>query len=130
MADVHVEFDESSFVEIQGRTSLTLREVAELVEKDARLGCPVLTGDLLESIESERVTDTHWRVYCGGPDADYWASVEFGSDPHPIDSHGSWPLRNRETGQIFGRHVDHPGTPEQPFMRPALYRIRRLPDVG
>lgn len=130
MANVHLDFDESSIGEIQGRTNLTLREVAELVEKDAKLGCPVLTGDLQGTIGSERVTDELWRVYVGGEDADYWATVEYGSDPHPIDSHGPWPLRNHETGQVFGPHVDHPGTPEQPFMRPALYRIRRLPDMG
>lgn len=129
MANVHVDFDESSLGEIRGRTTLTVMEVAELVAKDARLGVAVLTGDLQETIEAEKFGDGA-RVYCGGEDADYWATVEFGSDPHPIDSTGPWSLHNAETGQYFGRHVDHPGTPEQPFMRPALYRIRRLPDRG
>jgi hypothetical protein len=52
--------------------------------------------------------------------------VEYGSRPHIIRSHGNYPLRNRETGDVFGRIVHHPGTPAQPFLRPALYQRRRL----
>ena len=46
--------------------------------------------------------------------------LEFGTDPHPIESHGDYPLRNRRTGQVFGRRVNHPGTQAQPHLRPAL----------
>lgn len=42
--------------------------------------------------------------------ADHAAFVRDGTPSHPITSHGAWPLRNRETGQIFGRQVQHPGT--------------------
>lgn len=46
--------------------------------------------------------------------------LEFGTDAHEIHSHGDYPLRNRQTGQVFGRSVQHPGTSPQPHMRPAL----------
>jgi hypothetical protein len=44
-----------------------------------------------------------------GPTADYGKYVNDGTPPHLIESHGPWPLRNRETGQVFGRVVHHPG---------------------
>jgi hypothetical protein len=47
--------------------------------------------------------------------------VEVGTVPHVIESHGDYPLRNRSTGQVFGRKVNHPGTEAQPHLRPALY---------
>lgn len=47
--------------------------------------------------------------------------VEVGTRPHVIESHGDYPLRNRETGQVFGKRVNHPGTDPQPHLRPALY---------
>ncbi len=55
-----------------------------------------------------------------GPSADYGIYVEQGTPPHAIDSHGPWPLRNRATGQCFGRHVNHPGTKAQPFIVRSL----------
>jgi Bacteriophage HK97-gp10, putative tail-component len=91
---------------------------AEDVAKDARRRVPVDSGELRSTIMAVGST-----VRVG---TDYWASVEYGSRPHIIQSHGDYPLRNRETGQAFGRLVHHPGTPAQPFMRPALYQRRRL----
>lgn len=52
-----------------------------------------------------------------GPTADYARYVEFDTVPHVIESHGPWPLRNRETGQVFGRIVHHPGTTGQHFIQ-------------
>lgn len=92
--------------------------MAEDVAKDARRRVPVDSGELRSTIMAVGST-----VRVG---TDYWASVEYGSRPHIIRSTGAWPLRNRETGQVFGREVHHPGTPEQAFMRPALYKRRRL----
>lgn len=92
----------------------TARDVAD----DARRRVPVDSGDLRDTIVA-----VGSEVHVG---TDYWAAVEYGSRPHIIRSTGSWPLRNRETGQVFGQVVHHPGTPAQPFMRPALYQRRRL----
>lgn len=86
----------------------------------ARRRCPVDLGDLRDSI---RVRPEIGRVEVG---TDHWAPTEYGSRPHTIRSTGPWPLRNRETGETFGASVEHPGTPEQAFMRPALYQRRRL----
>lgn len=36
--------------------------------------------------------------------------LDRGSRPHTITAHGDYPLRNRATGQVFGRTVHHPGT--------------------
>lgn len=52
--------------------------------------------------------------------------VELGSAPHIIESHGDYPLRNRKTGQVFGKRVRHPGTDPQPYLRPALDDIRGM----
>ncbi len=97
-------------------------EVTRAVHREAKRRCPEDTGELQDSIEW-RVTGGTGRVSVG---TDHWAPTEYGSRAHKIKSKGSWPLRNRETGQVFGREVYHPGTPEQPFMRPALYRKRKL----
>jgi hypothetical protein len=45
--------------------------------------------------------------------------IEKGTPPHDINSRGPWPLRNPDTGQVFGPHVRHPGTSAQPFIAPA-----------
>lgn len=55
----------------------------------------------------------------------YPRDVELGTRPHVIESHGDYPLRNKKTGQVFGRRVEHPGTEAQPFIRPSLDVLRR-----
>lgn len=65
------------------------------------------SGNLRSSIHAFR--DDHGDVAVG-PTADYARYVNDGTVPHIIESHGDWPLRNRETGQVFGRIVHHPGT--------------------
>lgn len=101
--------------------------LAQEVARDARRFAPEDTGYLMTHI---RVQDGGRRVVALGaglpPNADAPAYVEFGTRPHSIDSHGDYPLRSK-TGQAFGRHVNHPGTAPQPFMRPAAYRKRRIP---
>lgn len=90
----------------------------EDIADDARRFCPVDTGQLRASIV---VRDG--QVWVG---ADHWSHVEYGTRPHSIESHGPWSLHNTETGDYFGRRVWHPGTPAQPFMRPAALRQRPL----
>jgi hypothetical protein len=60
---------------------------------------------------------------CVGPSAPYALYVNNGTPPHSIDSTGPWPLRNRASGQVFGRHVNHPGTRPQPFITESLAAI-------
>jgi hypothetical protein len=49
---------------------------------------------------------------------------ELGSRPHVIESKGDYPLRNPQTGQVFGKRVQHPGTDPQPWLRPSLDVLR------
>lgn len=46
-----------------------------------------------------------------------------GTPAHEIRSTGPWPLRNRQTGAVFGPIVQHPGTPKQDFVTPSLEDI-------
>lgn len=94
--------------------------ITDEVAEQCRRRCPFDTGELYESITSYPARGI---VRVG---TDHWAPTEYGSEPHIIRSTGNWSLRNRETGQVFGRLVHHPGTPAQPFMRPAINRHRRL----
>jgi hypothetical protein len=73
------------------------------------------TGDVAVEIISPATTPD------GYP---YGYGVEVGTVPHEIRSHGPYPLRNRRTGQVFGRVVHHPGTDPHPYLRPALEVVR------
>jgi hypothetical protein len=53
--------------------------------------------------------------------------IEYGTAPHVITVQKAAPatlprkgLANKETGQFFGKKVNHPGTAPHPFLRPAL----------
>jgi hypothetical protein len=50
----------------------------------------------------------------------YPVGLELGTRAHPIDARNAKVLANRRTGQIFGKHVDHPGTRPYPWCRAAL----------
>jgi hypothetical protein len=130
---VRIVMDEGGMAQLEARIGAVVGRVLNDVEDDARRYVAVDTGDLRSTIRTEHDGRAlAGRVWCGNRAAgiDYWATVEYGSRPHIIRSHGPWPLRNRETGQVFGRVVHHPGTPEQPFMRPALYRARLYGDMA
>lgn len=93
-------------------------------EASARRLCPVRTGALADSIVGQALTESmDCRLSAGDQQIDYAAVVELGGRPHEIRSHGDYPLRNRETGQVFGRVVHHPGTPAQPYLRPGVMSI-------
>lgn len=78
------------------------------------------SGYLRSSCRSLREPDGSIII---GPTAPYALYVQNGTPAHPIDSHGNYPLRNRATGQVFGRHVNHPGTKAQPFITDSLAAI-------
>lgn len=104
--------------QLEARLENLTHTVAEDVADDACRFCPIDTGRLRSSIEARGN-----RVRVSAP---YWADVEYGTRPHPIVAHGRYSLHNVETGEYFGPRVWHPGTPAQPFMRPALMRARPL----
>jgi len=57
-------------------------------------------------------------------EAKYSGFVHWGTKPHIIRVKTARVLANRETGQIFGPVVHHPGTKAQPFMDEAVERTQ------
>lgn len=119
---VHVEVEPEGYAYFDHLAKDALDNVTQDIVQDARRRCPVDTGELVATIWAEAIDELAF-VHVG---TDHWEATEYGSRAHVIRSTGPWPLRNHETGQVFGREVHHPGTPEQPFMRPALYRKRQV----
>ena len=122
MANAHVTMLPSGTVKLEALTADITRKVTKDIFRDIQRRVPVDTGELLDSLEME-VVGLAGSITVG---TDYWASVEYGSKPHYITSGGNYPLRSRETGAVFGRRVLHPGNPEQPFIRPAVLKKRKL----
>lgn len=109
------DFDERGMSVLDGAITDLTEELARRVAHQARANCPVDSGRLRRTIVAYGN-----RVYCGGPDAPYWADVEFGTRPHVIRPRRKkalyWPGAEHPV-----REVNHPGTPEYAFMRRALY---------
>jgi hypothetical protein len=104
-----------------------LADIAHEIAADMRAICPRSppgefhhSGALAESIRA-RPTADGWRI---GPERAYGKYVNDGTVPHIIRSHGPWPLRNRETGQVFGPVVHHPGNRGRHFIEEAALRHR------
>lgn len=94
------------------------------VSADGSYGRP--PGYAQACIHVERGRDAEGPYRDVGSDAEtpdgypYPLGLELGTPPHVIESHGDYPLRNRRTGQVFGRRVNHPGTQPYPWCRAAL----------
>jgi hypothetical protein len=119
--------DERGVAEVEAECDGLAMRLTGLVAADARRGCPVDTGELLASIHEAHHALMVGRVYVG---TDHWWPTEYGSRPHDIRArnpngalHFFW---EREGRDVFFRSVHHPGTPAQPFMRPAVYMARVL----
>lgn len=114
-----------------GPVARMLGHQGENVTQEAKRLCPVSpvgasdhpSGQLRSSIGWKLDTDRGQLVAEVSADTDYALYVEVGTGPHTIRSHGDYPLRNR-AGQVFGQEVHHPGTPAQPYLRPALDVVR------
>lgn len=111
-----------------GPVARRLQADAERVAQEMKRLAPTDTGRMRNSVEwvidrdgaglhADIGPGEATRTEDGYP---YPVGVEFGTKPHQIDSKGPWPLRNKRTGQVFGRRVQHPGNRPQPFIRPAL----------
>lgn len=87
------------------------------VRDDAREICPVDTGELKASLVALNSGIGEGRVASHVP---YCAAVELGF-------HGLEYVREHERqGRPVRSHVRRGNSPEQPFLRPALYRVRDL----
>jgi hypothetical protein len=94
------------------------------VSQDGSNGRP--KGYARDRVNVERGRDIEGPFRDIGSDAtspegyNYPLGLELGTPPHDIVSKGDYPLRNRKTGQVFGRVVHHPGTKPYPWCRAAL----------
>lgn len=91
---------------------------AEISKRAQELAAP--HGSMKDWIHSTlvpTVTGTSVLVYCDHPAAMY---VLKGTKAHVIMSTGTWPLRNKKTGQVFGPKVNHPGYKGDDFLGKAM----------
>lgn len=127
---MELRWDEAGIAAIIARCDAAGRQVTEAVKVDAVLGCPVDSGELRRSIRDEYPEPNVGRVYVG---TDHWAPTEYGSRPHVIRARKPGGVLRffweREDRWFFGPKVNHPGTPAQPFMRPAIWRRRTIPGL-
>lgn len=79
------------------------------------------SGKMRSSIR--RFTEPNGDILIGPTDPAARFVIE-GTSAHDITSHGPWPLRNRATGQVFGRHVRHPGTTANNFVLKGLALVQ------
>jgi hypothetical protein len=73
---------------------------------------PIRTGYLVQNWAFE-IGNLMARWY---PKAAYAPFVEFGTAPHIIKAVNARVLANKQTGEVFGPIVHHPGTKSNPFM--------------
>lgn len=82
-------------------------------------------GYARDRIHTERGRDEQGPYRDVGSDAEtpdgypYPLGLELGTAPHRIESKGDYPLRS-DSGEVFGRAVNHPGTDPRPWCRAAL----------
>lgn len=95
----------------------TIMKAAVAIRKDAQQVCPVDTGALKESLVALNSSPGVARI---GSHLPYVAAVELGF-------HGQEYVREHlRNGRPVRAHVRQGNSPEQPFLRPALYRERDL----
>lgn len=124
--DLAEQFDDAAD-EVDDAIERALLKTALAIESDAKRLAPVDTGNLRKSIEARQVSPSKYVI---GTPLEYAPYVEYGTGPHLITSNGEDPLTFKVDGQWISKHqIDHPGTPAQPYLRPALNANRdALPD--
>jgi HK97 gp10 family phage protein len=104
--------------EVDDAVDRAVRKTALDIEAQAKRKAPVDTGTLRSSIQARRLTTGRWAV---GTPVEYAAHVEYGTGPHLITPNGDDPLTFKVDGEWVSTYeVEHPGTPAQPYLRPAL----------
>lgn len=108
-----------------------VRDTAGDVESQATINANTEAGtELARSLTVKHIDVFEWAVVAQADHAPY---VEFGTQPHVITSNdGPLVFRGEDGELVFTNKVNHPGTPAQPFLRPALreqgdlaYNIKR-----
>lgn len=120
MADVRVVMSPTLIAELRAAEHPIGDQLAEAILADMQAITPVLTGALRDSERVDQVDDggaPEWRI--GPHDLPYALATEFGF-------HGMEWVREyvTRTGRVVAAHARRGNTPEQPYMRPALYTVR------
>jgi HK97 gp10 family phage protein len=104
---------------VEAALDAAVQRTAFQVERMAKQRAPVDTDTLRASIETRKLDTSKYVV---GTSVEYAPAVEFGSGPHPITPDDADALRfpGPDGNPVFATRVEHPGTPAQPFLRPAL----------
>jgi hypothetical protein len=106
---------------IRGQAIRKIDDTAKDIETRAQRHAPKKTHRLAESIRADDHgihLDADTYEITVGTRLYYATWVEYGTDEHPIKVKNAQVLTDGES--FFGRAVVHPGTIEQPFMRPAI----------
>ena len=105
---------------VQRQVNEVVIRTAVAVRKDAQAICPVDTGALKASLTALNTSVGVARVVSHLP---YAAAVEFGF-------HGQEYVRpHMRQGYPVHGHIRRGNSPEQPYLRPALYRKRNLSEI-
>jgi HK97 gp10 family phage protein len=104
---------------VQDALDRAVQKTALQVERSAKQKAPVDTGTLRASIQ---IAPDGVAAYLVGTSVEYAPDVEFGTQPHVITPTDAEALRFEGSGGdiVYAQSVDHPGTPAQPFLRPAI----------
>lgn len=131
MADTRVEMAPGAGAVLRGHISAGLERLFDGIlgpdiTSDAERACPKLTGRLAASLKHQidhTSGDLPSLIVGSFPDEEgrvpYAAAVELGF--HGMESVRSYVTR---TGRHVPAHIRRGNTPEQPYLRPALYRKR------
>lgn len=133
MAGTRVEINPGAYAAMYGALAVGLTRLftdvlGPDITADAERACPRLTGRLADSLKfqiDDRSAELPSLIVGSFPDdkgrVPYAAAVEMGF-------HGTEAVRAYETkaGRRVGAHMRQGNTPEQPYLRPALYRKRSV----
>jgi len=98
---------------------MALDDTADAISLEAQTIVPVDTGRLRGSINVKR----EYLKKTIGTNVEYARHVEYGTSPHEIVAKNKKVLANKKKGIFFGKKVNHTGSKEQPFLRPALEKF-------
>lgn len=122
LVEVSVDRDRMKRGDVRRRLSRGLESAMRSGENEATNEVPVDTGRLKNAVETIQITRFHYILVAN---THYAPFVEFGTAPHTIRANDAQALFWKGADHPV-KAVNHPGTPEQPFMRPARDRIAQV----
>lgn len=122
VANITITMNASVHEAIEEAIQPVLEQVAAEVEQDIKRMAPVDSGELVRSVRRRGNIITI--------SAPHWHFVEYGTRPHAIRPRTKQALWWPEARHPVRGVIQHPGTPAQPFIRPAALRQRRLRGIN